>query len=474
MEEFPYRNLKLTSNIFMDKHNGRIMKIIKKNSRNIEKLCLHSFSGSLMLPLLKFVSQTLTHLIISSSFPDAEYEGFVDLPKLEYLQLNTIDSFLRVARCENLKTLEIDNCRDGSAFETFMKNSNNLRKLKKLKTFRKFWQLEGIDDFLFELRELELIKIKQIDIHKVHKFLLSQAMSLKKLSITESLIQASTINFVLDILPKLDTLGIYGSIYCAAPNDMKSYPENRSLKTLEIFLNRPHIPTANINEADDIEKILKKCGILKNLHLRGTMSTNREYEGRISIPTLKSLSVGDLSQIGFWDSIDVNNVENFTIEVLNSLPEHVDLLLDILPCFPILKNLQVNDWLYFDTRSSIMRPSDMREFSILLMKYETFRIKRCEVMPSRFLRYLKKLRSETFKLFEFVYEDDFQYQKAAQRDFKYAKFQTIFREFEEEKLHGIWEKDVENFEEADNEQGLNGRIRMSFRSFMSSSLYPDF
>ena len=67
------------------------MKVFKEKSQNIEKLYINSFSGELMQSMLRFFAPTLTHLIISTSFPEEEYDGVADLPNLEYLKINSVD-----------------------------------------------------------------------------------------------------------------------------------------------------------------------------------------------------------------------------------------------------------------------------------------------------------------------------------------------------------------------------------------------
>lgn len=430
-----------------------------------------------MLSMLSYAAPTLTHLIVTTHFPDKIIEGFVELPKLEYLRLRTVDSVLRIIKCVNLKTLDIDKCRDSQAIQIFLKNSQNLPKLKNLKTFKAFWSLENISRLPFELEELEVTNFTDTDPMMFHNFLLTQANSVRILRISEHLVSASTINFVLENIKNVQKFSIFGSIFNDHSTDLSIFPKNFSVRTLDLHLVTPLVRFPDIPELNsvfNIEKLLKKCQNLETLKFSGIVSTENQYRGEITLPKLKNLKVKDLKQFGFWHSLNLQNLEYFTMDTLNCCHQNVELLLDFLPRLPGLKHLRVNEWRYTGRDRSIMSSSDVLEFQKLLKNYETFRIKKCEMIPIRFLKCLESMDSEKFKLVEIGYEEDNGWLDMINWNFKSVSFQTNFKQLTYKTETGKWEKDVQYFEENEEYEWGNERVKFRFKSFMGIELYPRF
>jgi len=450
------------------------MKVIKEKSQSIEKLCINSFSGRLMLSMLRFSAPTLTHLIISTSFPDEEYEGVADLPTLEYLKINSVDSILRVLICKNLKSLNIDSCRDRNAFYVFLEQSNYLPHLLSLTTFKLFWKICTLIDISFKLETLVMTMFSSINSKNVYDFLLTQSKSLKYLTILEKQILVPTIDFVIDNMTNLESLRIHGSILNAWKSDNETDSKSWTIKNLEMNLITdlfafPGAP--ELNESKDIVQILSKCKNLEKLNFQGNVSDVKIFETNLSLPSLKTLKIETIRQFSFWNCLEFNNLENLTLMTLNSCPGNIRDLLNFLPKLPKLKNLQINTWPYNRHQMNNLKISEIKRLFEFLKNYESFKINRSESIPIKFFSYFNGFDSEKFKLLEISCDDDENILENFQNNFKNTRFQTIFNKSQKMRSSNAWEENVENLGNHDEDENDN-RVRKMYHNFMSNSLYP--
>ncbi|CAG9812228.1 unnamed protein product [Chironomus riparius] len=476
LEKFSFRNFKLTSNSHFNSKERSVMNVIKQRVEKIEKLCINSFSGGLMLSMLMFSASTLTNLIISTSFPDEEYAGFVDLANLEYLKLNSVDSILRVLKCENLKSLDIVNCKDREALYEFFEQSNYLPHLKSLTTFQLFWMLGDLTELPFELENLVITRFSSIRTDILHGFLLQQAKSLKNLTIMEKQISVSTVHFISDNMRNLESIKIQGSLLNTSKNENESKLKNLKVKNLEMRLvadlyNFPGSP--ELNEANDVLKILSKCINLEKFKFQGTVSTLSPFECTLSLPKLKSFEIETIKQFSFWNCFELNNLENFALETLNCCPGNMNELLNFLPKLPKLKNFQINTWPCIIHQIKNMKGLEMKRFIDLLKNFESFRVKNSENMTKKFLNNFIGFESKTFKLLAISCEEDENIIEHFRNNFKNAEFQTMFSKSVNYKATGTWQEKVEELANHDDNEGAY-RVENMYRNFMTNVFYPHF
>ena len=427
-----------------------------------------------MLSMLRFSAPTLTHLIISTSFPDEEYEGVADLPTLEYLKINSVDSILRVLICKNLKSLNIDSCRDRNAFYVFLEQSSYLPHLSSLTTFKLFWKLCTLIDISFKLETLVMTKFSSINSKYIYDFLLTQSKSLKHLTILEKQILVPMFDFVLDNMTNLESLKIHGSILNAWKSDNETESKNYTIKNLEMNLITDvyAFPGATeLNEDNDIVHILSKCKKLEKLSLQGNLSVVKKIEINLSLLNLKTLEVENIRQFSFWNSLELNNLENLTLMTINSCPGNICDLLNFLPKLPKLKNLQINAWPFIRHQIMNFKISEIKRFFGFLKNYESFKIKQTESFSMKFLSYFDGFDSETFKLLEISCDETETILDNFRNNFKNARFQTIFNKSQKIRSNNVWEENVENLENHDEDEDDN-RVHEMYHNFMSKSLYP--